>query len=109
MSAAAAAAEALDSRSVTLDELSVTQLHKSGCGRLRRRRRCRQQKSRYKASDRRHSSNIGDTHVASKTVAELNLQVDESFKLSTVKKDKGLARIIISFKEISAILINPFD
>ena len=47
--AAAAAIESLDSRSVTLDELS-------------------------------------DTHVASKTVAELNLQTDESFQSPTVKE-----------------------
>jgi len=86
MSAAAAAIESLDSRSVTLDELSVTQLHQSG--HLRRRRRCRQRKSKYKASDRRHSSNIGDTHVAFKTVVELNLQADESFKSPTLKKSR---------------------
>lgn len=33
--------ESLDSRSVTLDELSVMQLHQSGRGHPRRRRRCR--------------------------------------------------------------------
>lgn len=100
-----AASGSLDNRSVTSDELSVTQLHQSDRGRPRRRRRQRRRrKSRYETSDRRHS-NVGDTCVALKTVAGLNAQADESFRSPIARKGNRESNFTRTYLPI---LFNPF-